>query len=32
MPVAAIIEDLSLIVTATEAADWENQIGYLPLQ
>lgn len=31
LPIAQATEDLILIWTATEAEEWENRIGFLPL-
>ena len=31
LPVAAVVEDLLLIHAATEAKDWINRLGYLPV-
>jgi hypothetical protein len=30
-PVSEVIEDLILIASASEAAEWENQVCFLPL-
>jgi hypothetical protein len=29
--IGALVHDLELIAKATESADWQNQVGYLPL-
>jgi Domain of unknown function (DUF5615) len=31
LPISQVIEELAIIVTCSEASDWENQVVYLPL-